>query len=258
MSTHPEFQILPSPPIDAPVSEVYPKMQEQSLVVSPMAVIELAIRQGANADALGKLMELQFQWERNEARKAYIRAFNEFKLNLPSIEKNKHVEFGTTKYDHATLDKVCEILIEALGKVGITHSWKTGSEGGKVRVTCVLTHEMGHSEEAATLESAPDASGGKNSIQAIGSAVTYLERYTLLGACGMATKGQDDDGASFLDDEMRDLIEIITKSETVKEMQGAYKEAFQRALAKKNKNALYLSTLARDEWKKAHNVEVSA
>ena len=33
----------------------------------------------------------------------------------------------------------------------------------RIAVTCVLTHEMGHSEET-TLEALPDTSGSKNSI----------------------------------------------------------------------------------------------
>jgi hypothetical protein len=38
-------------------------------------------------------------------------------------------------------------------------------------------------------------SGSKNAIQAIGSAVTYLQRYTLLSATGLAAKNGDNDGA---------------------------------------------------------------
>jgi hypothetical protein len=52
---------------------------------------------------------------------------------------------------------------------------------------------MGHSERTP-LEASPDASGGKNGIQAVGSTVTYLQRYTLLSATGMAVQDQDDDG----------------------------------------------------------------
>jgi hypothetical protein len=64
-----------------------------------------------------------------------------------------------------------------------------------VKVTCKLTHKQGHSEEV-TLEAPLDTSGGKNNIQAMGSSVSYLERYTLLAITGLATKEQDDDGAS--------------------------------------------------------------
>ena len=38
-----------------------------------------------------------------------------------------------------------------------------------------------------------DNSGGKNSIQGIGSSITYLQRYTLKLALGLAA-GRDDDG----------------------------------------------------------------
>jgi hypothetical protein len=44
------------------------------------------------------------------------------------------------------------------------------------------------------MEAAADISGSKNQIQAIGSAVTYLERYTLFASYGLASKDQDDDG----------------------------------------------------------------
>jgi hypothetical protein len=52
---------------------------------------------------------------------------------------------------------------------------------------------MGHSE-STSLTAAPDTSGSKNSIQAVGSTITYLERYTLLALTGLAAQGQDDDG----------------------------------------------------------------
>ena len=51
---------------------------------------------------------------------------------------------------------------------------------------------MGHSE-STVLEAAPDSSGKKNAIQQVASTVTYLQRYTLLAACGLATKDMEDD-----------------------------------------------------------------
>jgi hypothetical protein len=61
-----------------------------------------------------------------------------------------------------------------------------------VSVTCVVTHEGGHFEET-TLHAGADNSGGKNSIQSIGSTITYLQRYTLKPALGLAA-ARDDDG----------------------------------------------------------------
>lgn len=163
--------------------------------VTPMVLLQQAVAQGVDTDKLAALMDLHERWEKNEARKAFVAALTAFKANPPVIVKLKQVEFGKTKYKHATLDHVSAIIGESLAKHGISHRWDVEqSEGGKIKVTCVLTHALGHSERVP-MESKPDDSGGKNSIQGIGSAVTYLQRYTLLAASGMATTDQDNDGA---------------------------------------------------------------
>ena len=88
-------------------------------------------------------------------------------------------------YSYATLDQVCDQVTEALSKHGISHRWKIEQENGLIRVTCILTHYKGHSEET-TLAGSADTTGSKNAIQAVGSTVSYLERYTLLAATGLA------------------------------------------------------------------------
>ena len=65
-------------------------------------------------------------------------------------------------------------------------------DAGMIRVSCIITHVLGHSEQVS-LQCGADQSGKKNNIQAVGSTVTYLERYTLLAATGIAVKDQDDD-----------------------------------------------------------------
>jgi hypothetical protein len=89
---------------------------------------------------------------------------------------------------------VVEKISAELSKHGLSASWVTHQEKDKtIKVTCRITHKQGYSEEAS-LEAMPDGSGSKNSIQQIGSTVTYLERYTLLGLTGLATYDQDNDG----------------------------------------------------------------
>ena len=160
---------------------------------TPPQLLQLAIEKGAGVDQLGKLMDLQIAWEANEARKAYVAAMNAFKKTPPELEKTKKVSFGNTTFKHATLDNVCAIIGAALSQHGIFHRWDVQQEGAAIKVTCVLTHELGHSERV-TLQAGADTSGSKNAIQAIGSALTYLERYSLLAATGLASKDQDDDG----------------------------------------------------------------
>jgi len=166
--------------------------------VTPMALIEMAVAGHADVDKLQKLMDLQLRWEANEAKRAYIEAMTQFKTHdLPVILKSKTASFpakgGTVSYTYAALDDVCEQLSPGLAKHGLTHRWKTEQKETKIRVTCVITHFMGHSEEEAALEASADDTGSKNPIQAMASTVTYLERYTLLAACGVAPKGVDTD-----------------------------------------------------------------
>jgi hypothetical protein len=167
--------------------------------VTPSQLLQLAMDKGVDLDRLEKLYALQQQWEADQAKKAYTAAMAEFKRNPPEILKDKHVAFqtskGLTEYDHATLGGACKAAIPALAAVGISHDWDLEQPDAKtVRVTCVLTHSSGHSTRK-TLQAFHDESGGKNAIQALGSAVKYLERYTFMAAIGLADM-EDDDGAA--------------------------------------------------------------
>lgn len=167
---------------------------------TPSALLAMAVEKGADIAQLERLMGLQERWEANEARKAYVVAMAEFKRNPPVILKDKHVGFTNNQgqfvgYSHASLGNVTNTIIDALAAHGISHRWDTKQDAGKVIVTCTLTHSMGHSE-STMLEAMPDNSGKKNPIQQIASTVSYLSRYTLLAATGLAVLDDtDDDGA---------------------------------------------------------------
>lgn len=191
---------------------------------TPMHMLQLAIQQGADLDKLKQLMDLQERWEANEARKAFVVAMNAFKANAPKIVKTKEVSFGTgkTSYKHAVAGVASEQIGEALAKVGISHRWDVvQADGGKIKVTCILTHAQGHAERVP-LEATPDTSGSKNSIQAIGSTVSYLQRYSLLAATGMVPMDADDDGRGGVDHVLPESIkaDFLAASETVADMQA--------------------------------------
>jgi hypothetical protein len=163
----------------------------------PADLLQLALSKGAGIDQLEKLLALQERYEATEARKAYVVAMAAFKATPPKISKDRHVSFktssGKTEYDHASLANVTGMVNSSLSVHGLSAGWKTNQEDGKISVTCCITHIMGH-QECTTLSSGADSSGGKNAIQAIGSAVSYLQRYTLLALTGLATHDQDTDG----------------------------------------------------------------
>ena len=163
--------------------------------VSPLATAAQLCQtnEGMDVAKLKELLELQERWDANQAKKAYVQAMAKFKKKPPEIFKDKAVSYGQTEYSHASLHNVTVTINSELSKHGLTASWQTSQDNGSVQVTCKITHVLGHSEETR-LSAAPDVSGSKNPIQAIGSTVTYLQRYTLLALTGLATADQDDDG----------------------------------------------------------------
>jgi len=182
----------------------------------PAAMISAAITGGADLEKLEKLMLLQERWEANEAKKAYVMAMAQFKANPPKIDKDRSVKYGTTHYDHASLANVTDKINSALALAGLSAAWTTKQDGTGISVTCTITHQLGHSE-STTLTAEADTSGQKNKIQAIGSTITYLERYTILALTGLATHKQDDDGGkteatTITEDQENELHSLIVEN----------------------------------------------
>lgn len=172
--------------------ETIPLPSKPPVVATPAYLLQMAVEQGKDIAYVEKLMDMQDRWEARNAEKAFNLAMSEFSQNLPTIEKTVYVEH----FDgyHADLGLMAKLIREAMAPHGLSFTWKT-KQADLITVACVIKHKDGHSE-SVTLSSAPDQSGGKNSIQAIGSAVKYLERYTLESATGIVASGSGDEGQS--------------------------------------------------------------
>lgn len=162
------------------------------------SLVAQALRSGVPADVLKELICLQERVEQNDARRAFDAAMSDAKGNIGPILKNREVDFtsakGRTNYRHEDFAQVARTVDPILREHGLSYRFRSAQEGQRVRVTCILSHRDGHSEET-TLEAAEDHSGNKNTIQAVGSAATYLQRYTLKLALGLSSS-TDDDGAA--------------------------------------------------------------
>lgn len=233
------------------VPERQPTLTAQA--ATPVELLRIAVTQGADIDKLKQLMDLQERWEKNEARKAYWAAMKQFKASPPDIHKNKQVKFGNTQYSYETLDHVCDEVIPALSDVGITHAWKVTQSADLITVICVLTHELGHSEETQ-LMGVPDNSGSKNAIQALGSTVKYLERYTLLAACGLAASNDDDGKSSSAPiveaSEIERLCGEIAKAKDMGELKYRFGFAYNKAEEINDRKAMAHYIAAKDKRKK--------
>lgn len=206
------------------------QQQDGALVAQENPYLGMAVKamELGKVDQLERLLDLQLRWDADQARKAFVGAMAEFKALPIKIVKAKLVSFttrdgDTTSYRHATLASVVDAVVAGMGKHGLSHRWDVKQETGSVSVTCTVTHRGGHSE-SVTMSAAPDTSGKKNGIQQVASAVTYLQRYTLMAITGVAAEdmAEDDGRASeqpqveyITDDQvqtLRDLIEAYVKN----------------------------------------------
>jgi len=181
---------------------------------NPNNLIQLAITQGASIESLEKLMDLQERWEKNEARKAYFEAKANFQKLKPIIKKTQLVSFsnkagGKTSYKFAPLSEIEKVADPILADLGLSYDFKQSQENNQIKITCVLSHKLGHSEETS-LSAPADTSGNKNSIQSIGSTVAYLKRYTLSNILGLSS-GEDNDGQSGLTNKEVNVIKAKTE-----------------------------------------------
>lgn len=175
-----------------------PRAAAITAITTPSDLLRIAAERGdADLDRLERLMKMHLEWRAEEAKNAFFEGMAGFKAEPIKIFKRKEVYFqsqkGVTNYWHAELSDVTDAVGPAMARHGLTFDWDIRQEPGRVIVDCIITHKMGYSKKV-TMEGPLDATGNKNAIQQAGSTVTYLQRYTLLAAIGMATQGMDNDG----------------------------------------------------------------
>ena len=159
-----------------------------------MALVNTAVEKGYDINIIQSLMDYQDRWDKKQAKKAFDAAMAEAVNEIPTIAKNKKAivdRDGNARYKYDDLSEIAETVKPILKKHGLSYRFRTQQNGAIVSVTCIVSHVDGHSEEN-TLSANNDTSGSKNAIQAVGSAVTYLERYSLKAALGLAAAEDDD------------------------------------------------------------------
>jgi hypothetical protein len=180
-------------------------------LATPMAMLDRAIEQGAGIEVMTSLMDLVERKEKALARQAFDQAIAAAKAEIPVVIKNRTSHNG--KY--ADFAQYARTLDPILPKFGLSYRFRT-TQTDRILVTCILSHRDGHFEENS-LSGPTDTSGSKTPIQSIGSTQSYLMRYSLIAALGLASAEDDDGNGSgdplkslILDaqaDRLRDLIE---------------------------------------------------
>ena len=180
------------------------------VAATPMEMLAAAIDKGASLEVVDKFMDMAERWEKNNQRKAFSGAISAAKAEIPIIGKNAT---GHNNKKFADFANIARTVDPILTRHGLGYRFRTKQDDKLIHVTCVLFHKDGHEEENS-LAGPADVSGNKNAIQAIGSTQTYLMRYTLTQALGIAT-AEDDDGKAagagekITDDEAQAIDDMI-------------------------------------------------
>ena len=171
---------------------------QRPAAMTPMEMVGRALEMGVSAEILKQMMDLRDREEARNAKLAFTRAVAAAKAEIRPILKTREVDYtpqgkNRVNYRHEDLAGIDEQVTPILTKHGLSYRYE--SDNGIDRpltVTCVLEHVDGHATRTP-LSAGADNSGGKNSLQAIASAATYLQRYTLKLALGLSVS-HDDDG----------------------------------------------------------------
>jgi hypothetical protein len=179
-----------------------------------LSLLSAALARGADGEMLERLIGFHERSQAHEARKAFEKAPAAAKAKIPVIAKNRQAMVGRLPYRHEDLAEIARTITPILARNGLSYRFRSQSTGALVTVVCVISHRDGHCEENS-LSASPDESGEKNSIQAIGSTLTYLQRMTLKAALGLAASDDDDGQAAgpssalISRQQARELIDLI-------------------------------------------------
>jgi len=138
------------------------------------------------------------------------------------VDATKNAVNPHFKSGYADLSEVLGNIRPLLAKNGLALSQFPSFENGICSVTSLLSHESGE-----WLESVASAPVDKVNVQGVGSAITYLKRYSAAAIVGMASADADDDGNSVsnLPPQKVEVKQAIAKTEWTAEEKATFTAA---------------------------------
>lgn len=150
---------------------------------------------------------------------------------VENATKNSANPHFRSKY--ADLAEIINTVRPVFSKHGLAVIQSPSYDGGIVSVTTLLTHKSGQ-----WIKDVASAPASKLDAQGIGSATTYLRRYSLAAFAGIAQEDDDGNAASAKaapaakpvdENRLTDYIAAIEDAPNSEELQKLYKEAYELA-----------------------------
>lgn len=182
-----------------------PSIIHEPANLTPMQMAYQLISNGADLGSVKEMLALSKELAADQAKRAFDKAVAKAKANIGPVMKNRE---GHNKTRYADFAAYAKVVDPVLSEYGLSYRFRT-AQTDRISVTCIISHEEGHAEEN-TLSGPADTSGSKNAIQAVGSTLSYLQRYTLVQALGLSAS-VDDDGQTA--GKSADEMQTITKDQ---------------------------------------------
>jgi len=164
---------------------------------TPNTLLQLAINNKLPIEHLERLMALQERWEKNQSKKAFDESMALFQSKCPIIIKSKEggkTRSGVVAYYYAPLDVIISQTKDLIAECGFSYFVKTDTFDNQVKVTVVVKHKLGHSEESTVQMPFLVQTGVMSETQVVAGTLTFAKRYAFCNAFGIMTGDEDNDG----------------------------------------------------------------
>lgn len=166
----------------------------------------LAVNPDVDVAKLSALLDMKERVADRQAEREFNAAMVQVQLAMPRVKKNGWVsknkagerEDPKNGYAFATwedMDTALRPLMREHGFVLSFNSEPPGREGGGAWVIGTLLHIGGHSRDAR-INLSLDSGAGRNSLQAMGSTLSYGKRYVAEMLFNIVREGKDDDATT--------------------------------------------------------------
>lgn len=187
------------------------------------------ISKGGDLTQLDKLLDLQFRWDQDQARKAYADSMATAQAEMPAVFKDRYNT--QTKSWYATLDSINSRIMPVYTKHGFSLSFDTEDSPLEkcIRIVCRVLHYKGHAETFRYDQPIDDVgiagSVNKTQVHARGSAMTYGRRYLTLMIFNLTASDEDDDGNRATTEEVQNAPNLDQKVQAFNEAHGRLSES---------------------------------
>lgn len=175
-------------------------VERAAAITGPMSVIErFAKDPSIDVGKLERLIEMQKDVMRVQAKQAFDAAFVALQADLPVVDKRGKI-LSKDKKDvrsrYAKLEDIQEAVKPICQKHGFAIRHRTEwpqDKPGVIRIVGILAHAGGHAEESY-FDAPADRNDFRTPIQDMGSTVSYGRRYTTIDLLNITQRGVDNDG----------------------------------------------------------------